>query len=125
MATSNGTNGRNGSWRKYFKLADTNQMGQLSPISGKNNFGLPGYNRPGSDFESGTRNEFAFRNYASRLPEVYSGHPNRLERYNQYENMDCDSEVNACLDIIAEFSTQANGDNGTPFDIDFAENPIV
>jgi len=123
MATSNGTNGRNGSWRKYFKLADTNQMGQLSPISGKNNFGLPGYNRPGSDFESGTRNEFAFRNYASRLPEVYSGHPNRLERYNQYENMDCDSEVNACLDIIAEFSTQANGDNGTPFDIDFDTNP--
>ena len=123
MATSNGTNGRNGSWRKYFKLADTNQMGQLSPISGKNNFGLPGYNRPGSDFESGTRNEFAFRNYASRLPEVYSGHPNRLERYNQYENMDCDSEVNACLDIIAEFSTQANGDNGTPFDIDFGDNP--
>ena len=123
MATSNGTNGRNGSWRKYFKLADANQMGQLSPISGKNNFGLPGYNRPGSDFESGTRNEFAFRNYASRLPEVYSGHPNRLERYNQYENMDCDSEVNACLDIIAEFSTQANGDNGTPFDIDFAESP--
>jgi len=123
MATSNGTNGRNGSWRKYFKLADTNQMGQLSPISGKNNFGLPGYNRPGADFESGTRNEFAFRNYASRLPEVYSGHPNRLERYNQYENMDCDSEVNACLDIIAEFSTQANGDNGTPFDIDFSENP--
>ena len=123
MATTNGTNGRNGSWRKYFKLADTNQMGQLSPISGKNNFGLPGYNRPGSDFESGTRNEFAFRNYASRLPEVYSGHPNRLERYNQYENMDCDSEVNACLDIIAEFSTQANGDNGTPFDIDFGESP--
>jgi hypothetical protein len=123
MATTNGTNGRNGSWRKYFKLADTNQMGQLSPISGKNNFGLPGYNRSGSDFESGTRNEFAFRNYASRLPEVYSGHPNRLERYNQYENMDCDSEVNACLDIIAEFSTQANGDNGTPFDIDFGENP--
>lgn len=123
MATTNGTNGRNGSWRKYFKLADTNQMGQLSPISGKNNFGLPGYNRSGSDFESGTRNEFAFRNYASRLPEVYSGHPNRLERYNQYENMDCDSEVNACLDIIAEFSTQANGDNGTPFDIDFGESP--
>jgi hypothetical protein len=123
MATSDGRNGRNGGWRKYFKLADVNQLGQLSPISGKNNFGLPGYNRPGSDFESGTRNEFAFRNYASRLPEVYSGHPNRLERYNQYENMDCDSEVNACLDIIAEFSTQANLDNGTPFDIDFSSQP--
>jgi hypothetical protein len=123
MAINNGKNGRNGGWRKYFKVADVNQLGQLSPISGKNNFGLPGYNRPGSDFESGTRNEFAFRNYASRLPEVYSGHPNRLERYNQYENMDCDSEVNACLDIIAEFSTQANLDNNTPFDIEFNDQP--
>ena len=120
MATKG--NNRQG-WKKYFKIADVNQLGQLSPISGKNNFGLPGYNRPGSDFESGTRNEFAFRNYASRLPEVYSGHPNRCERYNQYENMDCDSEVNACLDIIAEFSTQENLDNGTPFDVEFIDAP--
>ena len=123
MATTDGKNGRNGGWRKYFKLADVNQLGQLSPISGKNNFGLPGYNRGADGYDNGTPNEFAFRNYASRLPEVYSGHPNRLERYNQYENMDCDSEVNACLDIIAEFSTQANDDNGTPFDIDFVDEP--
>jgi hypothetical protein len=123
MADNNGRNGRNGGWRKYFKVADVNQLGQLSPISGKNNMGLPGYGRPGSDFENGTANEFAFRNYASRLPEVYSGHPNRLERYNQYENMDCDSEVNACLDIIAEFSTQENLDNDTPFDIRFTDKP--
>ena len=123
MATTDGRNGRNGGWRKYFKLADVNQLGQLSPISGKNNFGLPGYGRPGSNYENGTPNEFAFRNYASRLPEVYSGHPNRLERYNQYENMDCDSEVNACLDIIAEFSTQANDNNDTPFDIHFTDTP--
>ena len=123
MANNDGKNGRNGGWKKYFKLADVNQLGQMSPISGKNNFGLPGYNRPGSAWESGTPNEFAFRNYASRLPEVYSGHPNRLERYNQYENMDCDSEVNACLDIIAEFSTQTNSDNGTPFDIKFNDTP--
>jgi hypothetical protein len=54
---------------------------------------------------------------------VYSGHPNRIERYNQYENMDCDSEVNACLDIIAEFSTQMNQDNETPFDIHFSDKP--
>jgi len=123
MAMNDGKNGRNGGWRKYFKVADVNQLGQLSPISGKNNFGLPGYTRNGSDFESKNRNEFAFRNYASRLPEVYSGHPNRLERYNQYENMDCDSEVNACLDIIAEFSTQQNSDNDTPFDINFTDKP--
>ena len=123
MPTSDGKNSRNGSWRKYFKVANTNQLGQMSPISGKNNFGLPGYNRANADFDSGLANEFAFRNYASRLPEVYSGHPNRLERYNQYENMDCDSEVNACLDIIAEFSTQTNEDNGTPFNINFVGKP--
>ena len=37
----------------------------------------------------------------SRLPEVYTGHPNRIERYNQYEMMDVDAEINACLDILA------------------------
>jgi len=111
------------SWRKYFKVADTG--GTLSPISGKNQFGLPGYSKTGDAGSSAwaAQNEFAFRNYASRLPEVYSGHPNRIERYNQYENMDCDSEINACLDIIAEFSTQTNEDNQTPFDINFTEKP--
>ena len=110
------------SWKKYFRVADTG--GQLSPISGKNNLGLPGYSRTGGgDFTGGTGNDFAFRNYASRLPEVYSGHPNRVERYNQYENMDCDSEVNACLDIISEFSTQLNEDNRTPFDVHFEDQP--
>jgi hypothetical protein len=57
------------------------------------------------------------------LPEVYSGHPNRIERYNQYENMDMDSEINACLDIIAEFSTQMNEQNGTPFDVKYNDKP--
>ena len=46
--------------------------------------------------------EFGYKNYQSRLPEVYTGHPNRIERYNQYEMMDVDAEINACLDIIAE-----------------------
>ena len=116
-------NTRKPGWRKYFKVANTG--GQLSPISGQNQFGLPNYPRQtGMGYENGgTGNDFAFRNYASRLPEVYSGHPNRIERYNQYENMDCDSEVNACLDIIAEFSTQMNEDNETPFDIHFTDQP--
>jgi hypothetical protein len=115
-------NNRKRGWKKYFKVANTG--GQLSPISGQNQFGLPNYPRQsGQDYAGGTGNDFAFRNYASRLPEVYSGHPNRIERYNQYENMDCDSEVNACLDIIAEFSTQVNPDNNTPFDIEFKDKP--
>ena len=110
-------------WKKYFKVA--NIGGDMSPINGRNNFGLPGYGKTGTADTQlyATSNEFAYRNYASRLPEVYSGHPNRVERYNQYENMDCDSEINACLDIIAEFSTQANEDNRTPFDIQFTDTP--
>ena len=106
-------------WKKYFKVADTS--GVMSPISGTNQFGFLGYGK--NDGGMGNTNEFGFRNYASRLPEVYSGHPNRIERYNQYENMDMDSEINACLDIIAEFSTQLNEQNGTPFDIDYQDKP--
>jgi hypothetical protein len=107
-------------WKKYFKVADTS--GQLSPISGKNQFGLSGYAKNDGN-NSAAQADFVFRNYASRLPEVYSGHPNRIERYNQYENMDMDSEINACLDIIAEFSTQPNQSNGTPFEVDYKDKP--
>ncbi|WP_353480134.1 portal protein [Haliscomenobacter sp.] len=107
-------------WRKYFKVADNS--GVQSPISGSNQFGLPNY--PRNDGNGGSAQaDFVFRNYASRLPEVYSGHPNRVERYNQYENMDMDSEVNACLDIIAEFSTQLSETNGTPFDVKYNDKP--
>jgi len=90
--------------------------GSLSPISGINT-------DPAGGAGTNNQQDFAFRNYQSRLPEVYSGHPNRVERYNQYEAMDMDSEINACLDIIAEFSTQTNDENGTAFDIQFSDNP--
>ena len=106
------------SWKKYFKVADLS--GRMSPVNGSNNRGVnygTGYGNQSAQAD------FAFRNYASRLPEVYSGHPNRIERYNQYENMDADSEVNACLDIISEFSTQMNEQNETPFEIKFADRP--
>jgi hypothetical protein len=105
-------------WKKYFKVADTS--GQLSPISGRHADGYPSYGRNSG---TETQTDMVFRNYASRLPEVYSGHPNRIERYNQYENMDMDSEINACLDIIAEFSTQMNEQNGTPFDVKYNDKP--
>ena len=87
-------------WKKYFKVADLS--GQMSPIAGGRDQGLPGY--PKNDGRrTNAESDFSFRNYASRLPEVYSGHPNRIERYNQYENMDADSEVNACgLHAIAD-----------------------
>jgi hypothetical protein len=103
------------SWKKYFKAVG-NEGGQLSPISGQNSRG-PSYGSGGSG------GQFGFKNYQSHLPEVYSGHPNRIERYNQYENMDNDSEINACLDIIAEFSTQTNESNDTPFEVAYTDTP--
>jgi hypothetical protein len=110
------------SWKKYFKVADLS--GQLSPINGgRDGNGLPGYPRNDGRGTNQAETDFAFRNYASRLPEIYSGHPNRIERYNQYENMDADSEINACLDIISEFSTQLNEQNQTPFDVKFLDQP--
>jgi hypothetical protein len=112
------SNSESKTWRKYFKVADTS--GQLSPISGRHADGYPNYGRNSG---TETQTDMVFRNYASRLPEVYSGHPNRIERYNQYENMDMDSEINACLDIIAEFSTQTNEQNGTPFDVKYNDKP--
>jgi hypothetical protein len=95
-------------WKKHWKIVSSD--GSMSPIAGS--AGYNGYNA-----------QFGFKNYASRLPEVYSGHPNRVERYNQYEAMDTDAQVNACLDIIAEFSTQESEQNHTPFEVRFTENP--
>ena len=93
------------SWKKYFTPVDTS--GTMSPISGA----MSGGDRP-----TGSR-----LNYSSYLPDVYSGHPNRLERYGQYDMMDGDSEVNAALDILAEFCTQLNDENATPFQVFFKD----
>ena len=71
----------------------------------------------------GNSSDLKYSHYASHLPEVYVGHANRITRYAQYENMDVDSEVNAALDIIAEFCTQTNVENGTVFDVHFHEDP--
>ena len=91
------------SWKRYFSPVTS---GSLSPISGT----------PTSYGANPSRT-----NYSSYLPDVYSGHPNRLERYGQYDTMDWDSEVNAALDILAEFCTQQNEENGTPFQIFFKD----
>ena len=91
-------------WKKYFTPVNVNNSGGKSVVPNTGN----NYN--------------AFRsNYSSFLPDVYSGHPNRLERYQQYNTMDSDSEVNAALDILAEFCTQKNKDNSTCFQIEYKE----
>jgi hypothetical protein len=108
-------------WKKYFKVA--NSSGQLSPLSGRDSDGLPGYGRNDGRDTANSHADIVYRNYASRLPEVYTGHPNRVQRYNQYEQMDLDSEINACLDILAEFSTQMTNDDNIPFDVNYNETP--
>ena len=86
----------------------------MSPING----GTANYSFGYLDSQA----QFAFRNYQAMLPDVYSGHPNRIDRYTQYENMDLDSEVNAALDILAEFCTQVAEDTKTAFDFHFNDD---
>ena len=102
-----------------YKKKFLNKSGMSSPISGINsNSGT--WNSQDGGYSN---TDFGYKNYMSRLPEVYTGHPNRIERYNQYEMMDVDAEINACLDIISEFSTQRNEHNKTPFSFEFKDDP--
>lgn len=105
------------------RFSGVNTTGQLSPISGSNSNPNSWNSGQASHASHASPDQFAFKNYASRLPEVYTGHPNRIERYNQYESMDVDAEINACLDIIAEFCTQTNEQNKTPFKLEYTEDP--
>jgi hypothetical protein len=96
----------------------------MSPLGGGSVTGSWNSNAGQGNTPNGyTNDDFGYKNYRSRLPEVYVGHPNRIERYNQYEMMDVDAEINACLDIIAEFSTQKNEHNKTPFNLNFKDDP--
>src|SRR6056300_905232 len=94
------------SWKRHFTPIATgdNPSGNYSPLGGSS-----GGNSVGP----------AKANYSSFLPDVYTGSPNRVERYGHYNTMDLDSEVNAALDILAEFCSQKNTQNKTPFIIDF------
>jgi hypothetical protein len=92
------------SWKKHFVVVNPVAT---TPISGGNT----GYSAGAS----------ASAKYASYLPEVYAGHPNRIQRYYQYEDMDRDSDINAALDTIADFCTQSEEQNEEPFDILYTE----
>ena len=90
------------SWRKHFKIWDPETE-------------LKGSGRGAS---SGSSAKFA-----SWLQEVYTGQPNRVERYIQYDQMDQDSEINAALDTISEFCTQSDIDTNLPFRVMWKEDP--
>ena len=94
------------SWRKYFKEYGT-ETGQKSPV---------GSTTSASGAASNSR-------YNTWLPEVYAGQPNRRERYYQYDMMDLDTEINAALDTIAEFSSPVDEKSGSPFSIHYNADP--
>ena len=94
------------SWRKHFTPFD--------------NSGLPLNIQP-QNVEGGPG--AASSRYASWLPEVYAGSPNRLMRYIQYDQMDNDLEINAALDTIAEFGTQEDEYTGLPFTVEYDSQP--
>ena len=88
------------SWKKYFR--------SVAPTSSSSN-----QLSPSTDGAAiGTNSKFS-----SYLPEVYAGHPHRIQRYYQYDDMDKDSDINAALDTIADFATQSEEQNDTPFEI--------
>ena len=95
------------SWKRYFTQVPvgTDTTGGASPM-GSTSSGTAGPART---------------NYSSYLPDVYTGSPNRIERYGQYNTMDLDSEVNAALDILAEFTSQQNPNNNTVFKMHFKQ----
>ena len=100
------------SWKKYFTPAQAGSNGKSSvvPFNGSSGAGP------------------ARTNYSSYLPDVYTGSPNRLDRYVQYDTMDSDPEVNAALDILAEFCTQKLKNGNAPFSVEWrskATNPEV
>ena len=90
-------------WKKYFNVHNSDK---------KN-----------SDKHSPLGNSDSTSRFQSWLPEVYTGMPNRVERYMQYDQMDMDSEINMALDTIAEFSTQIDEESASPFKVVFKDTP--
>lgn len=91
-------------WKKYFNV-------HKSPLNADANR------------DSGTGGNVRASKFSSYLNEVYTGTPNRVDRYAQYDQMDADTEINAALDTIAEFCTQFDTKTDTPFDVHFNGTP--
>lgn len=96
------------SWKKYFSAVPT-QTRLTTRLEQQTS-------------QRGSGSSASGAKYSSYLPEVYSGAPNRIERYIQYEQMDLDSEISKGLDIISDYSTQNNETGDEPFEIIFKDS---
>jgi len=95
-------------WHKHFQQISKDKKLQAVIANQRNGGSGPGASAGGK--------------FASYLPEVYAGHPMRKERYEQYNVMDQDSEVNAALDTISEFSTRPSEETGELFEINYLKD---
>lgn len=93
------------SWKKYFSAVPTQARLQQKLARQNSDGGVAGH---GSAVK-----------YNSFLPEVYSGAPNRVERYIQYDQMDLDSEISKAMDTISDFSTQNYEISEEPFTFNY------
>lgn len=92
------------SWKRHFRVA-ANRTSGLTPT---------GSNEASSHGTSAK--------YSSILPEIFAGHPNRIQRYYQFEDMARDSDVAAALNTIADFCTQSEEQQDTPFLINYTQD---
>ena len=95
------------SWTKYFQSTTSGRQKIASRVSS-------------DTLASASPNAFSNR-FASWLPEVYSGAPNRIERYSQYDNMDLDTEINMALDTIADSMSEPDKKTKMPFSFQWNE----
>lgn len=93
------------SWKKYFSAVPTQARLQQRLQQQTSDGGAAGHGSAAK--------------FNSFLPEVYSGAPNRVERYIQYEQMDLDSEISKALDTISDFSTQNYEISEEPFTFNY------
>jgi hypothetical protein len=61
--------------------------------------------------------------YSNWLPEVYSGPPDRLQRYAVYDQMNYDHEISAALDTLADFGTEPDEVTKQPLIIEYNDEP--
>lgn len=92
------------SWRKHFK-----------PV----NSVLPAQQRTADN----TSGYASISKYSNWLPEVYSGPPDRLQRYSVYDQMNYDHEISAALDTLADFGTEPDAVTKLPLVLDFNDDP--
>ena len=97
------------SWKKHVSIVSQDRRLEKSLEKNRRNYN--------TDQRNSSSNKFS-----SVLPEVYAGHPLRLDRYTQYDAMDIDAEINAALDTIADFSTQDDEKSGSMFRINFSKD---